>query len=56
MENYTKLEIIHGKQKKDPTKEWKALKVTIGDWSTVFFPKSKFEMDYIEKTLEENDN
>lgn len=41
-------------------KEWKGLRITIGEWSTLIFSgkdspvKTKFEMDYIEKTLEED--
>ena len=44
--------IISGKQKKDPSKTWEAVSVKVGDWSTIIFPKSKFEMDYIKSVLE----
>lgn len=47
------VEIISGKQKKDPSKTWQALRLTIGEWSTVIFTKSKFELEYIKKSIEE---
>lgn len=34
-------------------KEWEAIRVEVGDWSTLIFPKSKFELDYIKKLLQE---
>ncbi len=46
-----KVEIVTGTNKKDKTKTWKALKVTIGEWSQLIFTKSTFEMSYIEKEL-----
>lgn len=46
-----KVEIISGKKN---DREWKGLKLTVGEWTTVIFPKSRFELDYIEKFLEEN--
>lgn len=48
------IEIQEGKQKKDPSKKWRAVKVEIGSWSTLIFPKSNFEMDYIEKVIQAN--
>lgn len=48
-----KVEIIGGKQKKDPSKTWEAVRLTVGEWSTVIFAKSKFELDHIKKSLEE---
>ena len=60
MNNETKIEIVTGKQKKDPSKEWKALKITVGEWSKLVFVNgsqplitSNFELDYIQKTLNE---
>lgn len=47
------VEIISGKQKKDPSKTWEAVRLTIGEWSTVIFAKSKFELDHIKKAIEE---
>lgn len=52
--NETKIEIITGTVKKDGPmkgKEWKALKITVGDWTKVIFPDSTFEMNYIESIL-----
>lgn len=48
-----KLEIVKGESKKTG-KEYRALKVSIGDWSTLVFPRSRFEMDYIENYLREH--
>lgn len=50
-----KVEIATGQQKKDTSKTWKGLRISIGDWSTLVFPKSNFEMEYIEKTLIEGE-
>jgi len=41
------------KEKKLP---YKAVLVTVGEWTKLVFPTSKFEMDYIEKTLADNAN
>lgn len=56
MEN-AKIEIVNGIAK-ESKKPYKALKITIGEWSKMVFPgskeplvASKFELDYIEKTL-----
>jgi hypothetical protein len=51
MENAV-VEIITGINK-TTKKEWKGLKIVIGDWSTLIFTKSKFEMDYIEKYVKD---
>lgn len=53
MQNYT-VTIKRGINK-DTNKEWTGLLVTIGEWSQLIFPKSKFEMDYIIKQLQ-NEN
>jgi len=50
-----KIEVQTGTQKKDASKTWKGLRISIGDWSTLIFPKSNFEMEYIEKTLAEGE-
>lgn len=47
-----KLELIEGINSKDTTKTWKAIRVQIGDYSSLVFT-SKFEMTYIEKLLED---
>lgn len=46
-----KVEIIEGVGKKS-NKPYKAVKLTIGDWSQLVFPRSSFEMDYIQGILE----
>jgi len=51
----SKIEIVTGIGK-ESKKEWKAIKVVVGDWQTLVFPKTKFEMDYIEKTIEDEKN
>ena len=53
MNENTTVEIITGtiKQGDNKGKEWKAIKLHIGDWSTVIFTKTNFEMQYIEKVL-----
>lgn len=40
-----------GKESKKP---WKGLLITVGEWSQIVFPRSKFEMDHIEKVLGES--
>lgn len=47
----TSVTIIEGQNKTDPKKTWKAISIKIGDWSTLVFPKTKFEMDYILQQL-----
>lgn len=39
-----------GKESKKP---WKAISLKIGDISQLIFPKTKFEMDYIENHIDE---
>lgn len=51
--NEVKVELISGTWKKDETKTWSAVKVTVGTWSTMIFPKTSFEMDYIKTILGE---
>lgn len=41
--------IFTGKSKEG--KEYKAVKIQIGKWDALYFPKTKFEMDYIEESL-----
>ena len=45
------IEIYNGKAK-ETGNPFTALKITIGTWSTLYFPKTKFEMDYIKKYIE----
>ena len=47
------IDIAEGISKKDPKnpKPWKAVKVTVGDWSQMIFVRTKFEMDYIESIV-----
>lgn len=49
MDNVT-VEIIKDKSKKTG-KEYEAIKLTIGDWSGLVFPRSPFEMGYIKEQL-----
>lgn len=51
MNSNVKVEIVTGKWKSDESKTWKGVKVTVGDWSTLVFPQSQFETEYIEKYL-----
>lgn len=46
-----KVEIIEGVGKKS-NKPYKAVKLTIGVWYQLVFPRSSFEMDYIQGILE----
>lgn len=46
------LSLYQGKSKKT-NKAFECLKLDIGEWSTLVFPKSKFELEYIKKQLEE---
>lgn len=47
--NYT-VSIFNGKSKKDNT-PYEALQVKIGDWDTLIFVKTKFELEYIKQQL-----
>jgi len=47
-----KVEIVSGTWAKDKTKTWSGVKITIGNWSQIVFPKTSFEMDYIKTILE----
>lgn len=47
------VDIVKGKSKKTG-KEYEAIKLAIGDWSTLVFPRSPFEMNYIKKVLNAN--
>ena len=42
-----------GKSKKSG-KEFNAVKLCIGDWNTLIFPRSRFEAEYIFKVLDNN--
>lgn len=45
------LDIYKGTSKKTGG-SFEALKLKIGDWETLIFPRTKFEMDYIKKQLD----
>lgn len=45
------VEIIQGTGKKSG-KDYEAIKLTIGDWSQLVFPRSAFELNYIKEILE----
>lgn len=45
------VEIIEGESKKTG-KAYQAIKLTIGDWSSLVFPRSSFEMNYIKGVLD----
>lgn len=53
MTNEPTLTIVSGISNKTQ-KEYKALMLKIGDWSSLYFPQSQFEMTYIVKYAEEN--
>jgi hypothetical protein len=60
-ENKLVIDIVEGTNKKDSTKKWKALKIEIGEWSKLIFVgsdrpliQSNFELEYIEKVINEN--
>ena len=55
MKNDIYVELYTGKSKKTG-KDFEAIKVTIGDWSSLVFPRSGFELNYIKKVLGENAN
>jgi hypothetical protein len=47
------IDIVEGTSKK-PGREgqkWQAISVRVGEWSTLVFPKSSFEMKYIKEQL-----
>lgn len=44
------IEIYSGTSNKTG-KPYEAIKVTIGKWNTLVFPRSSFEMDYIKQYL-----
>lgn len=50
--NTIKLNIKEGVSKKT-NKPYKCLELVIGDWKGLVFPRSSFEMDYIEKIIGE---
>lgn len=51
MNNEISVSIYNGKSRKTG-KNFQAIKLEIGDWSTLVFPKSHFELNYIKKILE----
>lgn len=51
MNDDIKVSIVTGTSKKTG-KEYTAIKLEIGDWSSLVFPRSAFEMGYIQGVLE----
>lgn len=49
------VELYKGKSKKSGN-DFEAVKVSIGEWSSLIFPRSAFELNYIKKVLGEDDN
>lgn len=42
------VEIVKGiSNKSGQEKPWRAIKIVIGDWENLIFPRTKFEFDYI---------
>lgn len=50
MNNDITVSIYNGKSKKTG-KNFQAIKLEIGDWSTLVFPRSAFELQYIKNIL-----
>lgn len=46
-----KVEHIHGKSKKG--NEYDAIRLSIGDWSSLVFPRTRFESQYIFSILDD---
>lgn len=44
------IDIVSGKSKKTG-KEYEAVRVQIGDWSSLLFPRTRFEMEYIKRVI-----
>lgn len=49
-----KVNIVTGRNK-ETKKEWKGISVNIGKWKTLIFPKTQFEMEYIEEILNDQE-
>lgn len=47
------IEIVTGQSKKTGN-PYKAVKVSIGEWSSLVFPRSAFEMKYIEAYIHDH--
>lgn len=45
-----KVTIYNGESRKDK-KPFKAVRVEVGEWSQLIFPRSSFELSYIEQQL-----
>lgn len=43
--------LIEGKSKKSG-KTYNAIKLEIGDWNTLVFPRSRFELNYIKSIID----
>lgn len=49
----TKINVeIYEAVSKKTNKPYRALKLSVGEWSTLIFPQSKFEWEHIEKVFE----
>lgn len=48
------VDIYEGKSRKTGNK-FEAIKLKIGDWETLVFPKSRFEMEYIKNIINEDE-
>lgn len=53
MNDNINVEIVDGIGKKSG-KPYTAVKLTIGDWSSLVFPRSAFEMNYIKDVMSES--
>lgn len=53
MNNEIIVELVKGQSKKTG-KDYEAIKLSIGDWHTLVFPRSPFELDYIKKVLKDD--
>jgi hypothetical protein len=49
-DNEVSVQLFEGVSKKSG-KPYKAIKITIGKWSKLVFPRSAFELDYITEIL-----
>ena len=53
MNNEIIVELVKGQSKKTG-KDYEAIKLSIGAWNTLVFPRSPFELNYIKKVLKED--
>lgn len=55
MNNDIIVELVKGKSKKSGN-DYEAIKLSIGEWNTLIFPRSSFELSYIKKILGNNED